>query len=120
MEMAPQLVLRPAPIGERRLRHDGLQKRGGELQQQAPCAGPGRAACAKRGESSNSPIGGSSNKMTGRLVPVKTGMGQHIRRGGALVYALRERLPLVPAKAGIGEPNRGGRRSSSTACGSAP
>ena len=49
---------------------------------QAPSAGPCQAACAKRGESSNSSISGSSNKNDQE-------MSQHIRLGGAFVYSRR-------------------------------
>ncbi len=87
MEIAAKLLLRLAQTGERRLRHDGLQKRGHELQQQALRAGSGQAACAKRGESSNSSIGGSSSRITRRHVPAKAGMGQQVWLGGALVHA---------------------------------
>ena len=49
--------------GQRRLRDDGLQQRGNELAQEAPGAGPGQAAAAKRGEASSSSMRGSSSKI---------------------------------------------------------
>ena len=63
--------------GERRLRDDGLKKRGDELTQETPRAWPGQAAAAERGESSSSSI-----QRLGKKNGQK--MRQHVGSGRAL------------------------------------
>ena len=52
--------------GDRGFGNDGLTNRGDELAQETPGGGPGQAAAAKRGESSNASTSGSSNRIISR------------------------------------------------------
>ena len=66
MQMTGELGSVLSQKGEIRRRRDRVQESGDELAQQAPYAGPGQAAIAQRGETSNASVSGSSNRMASR------------------------------------------------------